>query len=72
MNLAVPFWGLAEPGAAEKKKIGETSTYTLWDRWDISLGESTTLKQLVDYFMVSYHTKNFSFFLRQTLFQSIL
>lgn len=53
MNLAIPFWGLAEPGVVEQKKLGSSVSYTLWDRWDVKLGETATLKQFVDYFQVN-------------------
>ena len=49
MNLALPFWSFTEPGAAEKKKIVGTATYTLWDRWDVKEGD-LTLGELLDHF----------------------
>ena len=51
MNLALPLWAFSEPGPAEKKKITEEFSYTLWDRWDVKEGD-ITLGQFIDYFQV--------------------
>jgi ubiquitin-activating enzyme E1-like protein 2 len=49
MNLALPFWALTEPGAAQKKPITDNISYTLWDRWDVKEGD-ITLEQFINYF----------------------
>lgn len=56
MNLALPFWSLSEPGPPEKKKIGDTITYTLWDRWNVKEGD-ITLDQFMKYFESKYNSK---------------
>ncbi len=52
MNLALPFWAFTEPGAAEKKKITDKISYTLWDQWDVKEGD-ITLDQFIKYFEVN-------------------
>jgi len=44
LNLAVPLLQLTEPQVAEKIKIHENLSVTLWDRWEVSLGVNVTLK----------------------------
>lgn len=43
LNLAVPILQLTEPGPAPKIKLHDKLTVTLWDIWEVSLGESITL-----------------------------
>lgn len=47
INLALPFFGTANPVMAEKKKYYDVE-WTLWDRFDVR-GEMT-LKEFMDYF----------------------
>lgn len=35
LNLAVPILQLTEPGAAQKTKLHEELSVTLWDQWEI-------------------------------------
>jgi ubiquitin-activating enzyme E1-like protein 2 len=50
MNLALPFWGFAEPVAPEKKMLTDKVGVTLWDQWEIKTdkGGDMTLQEFVD------------------------
>jgi hypothetical protein len=54
MNLALPYWAFSEPGAAERKKITGSFSYTLWDSWDVKEGD-LTLGEFIDYFQKKYN-----------------
>eukprot|EP01116_Phalansterium_solitarium_P008754 TRINITY_DN2271_c0_g2_i1.p1 TRINITY_DN2271_c0_g2~~TRINITY_DN2271_c0_g2_i1.p1 ORF type:complete len:1039 (-),score=398.38 TRINITY_DN2271_c0_g2_i1:311-3427(-) len=56
MNLALPLWAFSEPGPAQRKKITSKFSYTLWDRWDIQLGDCT-LGDFLTYFEKTYGLK---------------
>jgi ubiquitin-activating enzyme E1-like protein 2 len=53
MNLALPLLAFSEPGVAERKKITEKFSYTLWDSWDVKQGD-ITLNQFIQYFADKY------------------
>lgn len=52
LNLGVPVFQLAEPFPAEKTQITPSVSITIWDQWDIKLGD-ITLTQFVQHFLVS-------------------
>ena len=52
VNLALPFVTLAEPMPAPSAEYGGVK-WTLWDRFDVDVGRDFTLKEFIDYFMVS-------------------
>lgn len=54
MNLALPLFVLSEPQEAEKKKISDHLSITLWDSWEVR--DRSTLQQLIDYFDVKKKT----------------
>ncbi|KAL4506801.1 hypothetical protein ABPG72_001222 [Tetrahymena utriculariae] len=54
LNLAVPLIQLTEPQKAEKIKIHDELEVTLWDRWEVSLGQNITLKQVFQHFETKY------------------
>jgi len=41
MNLGLPLFNLAEPSAPEKTKITDSVSVTLWDQWDLRMGDIT-------------------------------
>lgn len=43
LNLAVPILQLGEPGAAPKVQLHKDLVVTLWDRWDVKLGNKITI-----------------------------
>ena len=53
LNLAVPIMQLTEPGGAKKTKLGEGFEVTLWDRWDVKLGD-IILSDLFGYLLNTY------------------
>jgi len=53
MNLALPFWAFSEPGAAERRKITEKFSYTLWDSWEVKEGD-ITLDEFIKFFQNKY------------------
>jgi ubiquitin-activating enzyme E1 len=51
INLAIPFFGFAEPIAAPKKKCNGKD-FTLWDRLEIQ--GPKTLKEVIDWIQVQF------------------
>lgn len=54
LNLAVPLIQLTEPQTAEKIVIHEKLSVTLWDRWEVKLGENAKLKDVFSYILTTY------------------
>eukprot|EP01087_Luapelamoeba_hula_P012828 TRINITY_DN3622_c0_g1_i1.p1 TRINITY_DN3622_c0_g1~~TRINITY_DN3622_c0_g1_i1.p1 ORF type:complete len:1066 (-),score=192.27 TRINITY_DN3622_c0_g1_i1:111-3308(-) len=54
LNLGLPVVNMAEPSAAEKTVITPSVSITLWDSWEIKLGD-ITLQQFVDHFHTKYN-----------------
>jgi len=48
---------LSEPGAAQKVKLHENLSVTLWDRWDVKKGKDLTLSQLFQHLTDTYKLK---------------
>lgn len=46
LNLAVPIMQAGEPGDAQKIKLTDALTTTLWDRWEVD-GKGLTLKAIL-------------------------
>ena len=46
LSLAVPIMALSEPGPAPSTKLSEKLTVNIWDRWEIKLPRSGTLKDV--------------------------
>lgn len=57
LNLAVPILQLTEPGTVPKIKLTEGLTVTLWDRWEVKLGASASLKDVFEYLEKTYKLK---------------
>jgi len=53
LNLALPLLQFSEPGTAPKSKVTDDIFFTLWDRWDVRLGD-ITLTQFIEYFKNKY------------------
>jgi len=53
LNLGVPVFQLAEPFPAEKTQITPSVSITIWDQWDIKLGD-ITLSQFTQHFLDKY------------------
>lgn len=53
LNLGIPVFQLAEPFPAERTQITPSVSITIWDQWDIKLGD-ITLKQFTQHFMVCF------------------
>lgn len=53
LNLALPYFQLSEPGPAPKKFITKETYFTLWDRWEVQLGD-ILVEEFVKYFMDKY------------------
>lgn len=51
MNLGLPMFMLAEPSPAEMTKITESVSVTIWDQWDLKMGD-ITLNDFCDHFKV--------------------
>lgn len=47
INLAVPLVQLGEPGEVEKIKVHEQLTTNIWERWNVSLPKTATLRELI-------------------------
>jgi hypothetical protein len=47
LNLAVPIMQASEPGNVAKVKLCEGEHVTLWDRWDVKVGNSPTLREVI-------------------------
>jgi hypothetical protein len=41
MNLGLPMFQFAEPSPAEKTKITDSVSVTIWDQWDLKMGDIT-------------------------------
>ena len=54
LNLAVPIMQMTEPGKCKKTKIKEGLEVTLWDRWDVKLGEKVKLGEFFEYLEKTY------------------
>ena len=54
LNFAVPYLTLSEPGPAQKVKLTEKLTVTLWDRWEITLNRKAGLKDLFSQVLKDY------------------
>eukprot|EP00003_Mantamonas_plastica_P023490 TRINITY_DN4238_c0_g1_i1.p1 TRINITY_DN4238_c0_g1~~TRINITY_DN4238_c0_g1_i1.p1 ORF type:complete len:1011 (-),score=457.88 TRINITY_DN4238_c0_g1_i1:44-3076(-) len=54
MNLALPVFQMSEPGAAPSRKINDKVSITMWDRWDVSIGDCK-LQELIDHFLNDYN-----------------
>lgn len=48
INLAVPLVQLGEPGEVEKIKVHEELTTNLWERWNVTLPRSASLRELME------------------------
>jgi hypothetical protein len=48
LNLALPLLHLSEPGAPEKVKLTSELAVTVWDRWEVQVGEQDTVQVLLD------------------------
>eukprot|EP01100_Stratorugosa_tubuloviscum_P003851 TRINITY_DN1936_c2_g1_i2.p1 TRINITY_DN1936_c2_g1~~TRINITY_DN1936_c2_g1_i2.p1 ORF type:complete len:1019 (-),score=473.16 TRINITY_DN1936_c2_g1_i2:43-3066(-) len=53
LNLSLPLFAISEPLAASRSKITTDITFTLWDRWDVKLGD-ITLQQFINHFNEKY------------------
>lgn len=53
LNIAIPFVTLSEPTKPAQNKMQDT-TWTLWDRFEISLGRDVTMKEFIDFFQNKY------------------
>jgi len=53
LNLGIPVFQLAEPFPAEKTQITPSVSITIWDQWDIKLGD-ITLSQFAQHFLDKY------------------
>jgi hypothetical protein len=47
INLAVPIVQLGEPGEVEKIKVHENLQTNVWERWSVSLGASSSVRDLI-------------------------
>jgi hypothetical protein len=56
LNIALPMIGLAEPGPAPKIPITKSSSYTLWDKWEVNEGD-LTLQQFMDWFKQKWNLR---------------
>lgn len=54
LNLAIPQLLLGEPGPVPKTKIHHKLTVSIWDRWDVKLGDKATLKEVFQYLENTY------------------
>jgi len=54
MNLGLPLFNLAEPSAPEKTKITDSVSVTLWDQWDLRMGD-ITLGTFCEHFKNKYN-----------------
>ena len=56
LNLAVPSLMMGEPGPAQKFKLCDGLSVSLWDRWEYqSASPSTTLADVLQHLATSYH-----------------
>ena len=53
-NLALPFVTFSEPSTAPKTEMGGGRKWTLWDRFDVDLGEDVSLQQFLQHFKDTY------------------
>ena len=60
MNLGLPMFQFAEPSPAEKTKITESVSVSIWNHWDLKMGD-TTLGAFCHHFKVAFFL--FLFFL---------
>lgn len=51
MNLGLPMFQFAEPSPAEKTKITDSVSVTIWDQWDLKMGD-ITLSDFCNHFKV--------------------
>jgi hypothetical protein len=73
LNLAVPILQLTEPGPTPKIKLHEKLTVTLWDIWEVSLGEAITLDKLFAHLQNTYELDPKDIFLgSRSLYSSVL
>lgn len=54
LNLAIPSFVLGEPGSVPKIKVHDKLTVSIWDRWDVKLGDKITLKELFSHLEKTY------------------
>ena len=54
LNLAIPMVALSEPGEAPKLTFTEDTTFTLWDRWELSAEDTPTIADIISHFASTY------------------
>lgn len=57
INLAVPIMQLSEPGEAQKIKLTDDLTVTVWDRWEVTCPKGMTVQQLFEQLEERYRLK---------------
>lgn len=57
VNLAVPIMQLSEPGEAQKIKLTDDLTVTVWDRWEVTCSKGMTVQQLFEQLEERYRLK---------------
>jgi hypothetical protein len=53
MNLGLPMFQFAEPSPAETTKITDSVSVTIWDQWDLKMGD-ITLTDFCNHFKVGF------------------
>mmetsp|Transcript_28559 Transcript_28559/g.25538 ORF Transcript_28559/g.25538 Transcript_28559/m.25538 type:complete len:114 (-) Transcript_28559:248-589(-) len=54
LNFSVPYLTLSEPGPAKVTKLTEKVSVSIWDRWDVHLGEKACLKDVFERILEKY------------------
>lgn len=54
VNLAVPIVQLGQPGQVQKIKVHDKLDTNVWERWEVSLGKESPLRELISVIQEKY------------------